>query len=323
MCTALSFISGKHYFGRNLDLAYHYQEAVTITPWEYPFNFRYTPHHTKHFAIIGIATIANDYPLYYDGTNEAGLSMAGLNFPGNAFYGTENNKAYTIAPFEFIPWILCQCRTVKEAVTLLESTQLCNQSFSPDYPVTDLHWIISDSTQSITVEPGKTGLQIYDNPVHVLTNNPPFDYHMHNLQNYHYLSNQILDRGMLSTHSFTPYSNGLGAWGLPGDYSSASRFVRTVFTAKYSKRPTNELAAVNQFIRILGSVSQIEGCTKEEHGYTKTVYTSCCDTACGKYYYTTYENPAIRCVRFTEENKKGKTLAVFPLDWKKQVSFIN
>lgn len=323
MCTALSFISGKHYFGRNLDLAYHYQEAVTVTPREYPFHFLHAPHHTKHFAIIGIATIANDYPLYYDGTNEAGLSMAGLNFPGNAFYGTDNSKPYTIAPFEFIPWVLCQCRSVKEAVTLLKSTQLCNQSFSPDYCVTDLHWIISDSAQSITVEPGKTGLQISDNPVHVLTNNPPFEYHMNNLQNYHYLSNQLLDGGMLSTHSFTPYSNGLGAWGLPGDYSSASRFVRTVFAAKYGKRPTDEIAAVNQFIRILGAVSQIEGCTQEEHGYTKTVYTSCCDTACGKYYYTTYENPTIRCVSLSEKNKNGTVITVYSLDCKRQILFIN
>ena len=323
MCTALSFMSGKHYFGRNLDLSFHYQEAVTISPREYPFRIRYAPLHEKHFAFIGMATIANEYPLYYDGTNEAGLSMAALNFPGNTFYGAENKKPYTIAPFEFIPWVLCQCQSVPDAVKLLENTQLCNQSFMPEYPVTDLHWIISDSSQSITVEPGKNGLQLLDNPVHVLTNNPPFDYHMHNLQNYHYLSNQIQNQGMLSKDSFTPYSNGLGAWGLPGDFSSASRFVRTVFAAKYSKRPIDELAAVNQFIRILGAVGQIEGCTQEQHGYTKTVYTSCCETASGKYYYTTYENPAIRCVSMTEENKSGRKLTFFPLDWKNQVVFIN
>lgn len=314
MCTALSFLSGKHYFGRNLDLAYHYNEAVTITPQDYPFDFRFAPQHKKHFAMIGMATVSENYPLYYDGTNEAGLSVAGLNFPGNAHYETVDKKPYTIAPFEFIPWILCQCQSVQEASVLLEKTKLCPESFSSKYSLTDLHWIISDATESITVEPGVMGLQIINNPFNILTNNPPFDYHQKNIQNYQHLSNGILEKGLISDVSFTPYSNGLGSFGLPGDTSSSSRFVRAFFAAKYSVRPTEDTAAINQFFRIMGTVSQTEGCTKEQSGFTKTVYTSCCDTTCCNYYYTTYENPRIRCVRLTEESKYGSRIATYPLD---------
>lgn len=323
MCTALSFRSGKHYFGRNLDLSYHYNEAVTITPRNYPLKFRFAPEIVYRYATIGMATVVEEFPLYYDGTNEFGLSAAGLNFPGNAYYGIRENKKYTVASFEFIPWVLCQCKTVKESIDLLQNTQLSDEAFSADYPSTDLHWIISDKTQSIVVEPGKNGLEIIQNPFHILTNNPPFAFHANNIQNYQNLSNHPPENGLLSDIQFHPYSNGLGSWGLPGDTSSASRFVRAFFTAKYSVRPAETYAAVTQFFHILGSVRQTEGCTAEPGGFTKTVYTSCCDTICGKYYYTTYENSQIRCVQMNDENKCAGNLEIYPLDKNNAILMVN
>ena len=69
MCTAISMIGKDHYFGRNLDLTYHYSEAVTITPRKYTLRFYDGQATDSHYAIIGIATIANGYPLYYDAVN--------------------------------------------------------------------------------------------------------------------------------------------------------------------------------------------------------------------------------------------------------------
>ena len=95
MCTAAAFQNQDFYFGRNLDLDYSYHEEITITPRNYPFRFRYAETLSQHYAMIGMAYVADDYPLYYEATNEAGLSMAGLNFPGNADYIIPNQQTIT------------------------------------------------------------------------------------------------------------------------------------------------------------------------------------------------------------------------------------
>ena len=102
MCTAISFNADNHYFGRNLDLEFCYNETVTITPRNFAFGFRKTNTIKSHYAIIGVATVAENYPLYYDATNEKGLSIAGLNFPENAYYNRVDDTKINIAPFELI-----------------------------------------------------------------------------------------------------------------------------------------------------------------------------------------------------------------------------
>lgn len=313
MCTAISFVSSDHYFGRNLDLEYCYQEAVTVTPRNYPFFFRTGHRFDHHYAIIGVATVSDGYPLYYDAVNEAGLGMAGLNFPGNAVYRQEKAGMDNIAPFELIPWVLSQCQTVQEATVLLQNINLTAISFSEEYSLSDLHWIVADASESITVEPLRDGLVITQNPVGVLTNNPPFDYHLHNLCNYMNLTENEPKNTLAPTVNLTPYSRGMGAMGMPGDLSSASRFVRAVYTKHHSVTPTEEFAAVSQFFHILDSVAQQDGCVRIGNGFEKTVYASCCNTSKGIYYYTTYENSQITAVHLYHEDLDSKHLSAYPL----------
>lgn len=323
MCTAISFLSGDHYFGRNLDLEYCYQEQVTITPRNYPFAFHNGQQIASHPAIIGIATIAGGYPLYYDAANEAGLSMAGLNFPGNAVYSACDCKKDTIAPFELIPFILSQCRTTDDAEKLLQQTQIGKIPFSPEYPLTDLHWIISDANKSITVEPMDSGLVIHQNPVGVLSNNPPFSYHMENLKNYMHLSIQDPENKLTPQLELKPYSRGMGALGLPGDLSSASRFIRACFTKLNVIKPKQQDEAVTQFFHILDTVSQQEGCVKAGEHYEKTVYSSCCNTSKGIYYYTTYENRQITGIDLHRTDLESKKLTGYPLLRRAQIRMEN
>ena len=150
----------------------------------FPLPFQQQPPITHHYAIIGIAHVANGYPLYYDAANEAGLCMAGLNFPGFARYLPIAEGKNNISSFEFIPWVLSQCGNMKEIRKLLPRLQLTDEAFSVQLPPSPLHWIIADQTECICIEPMADGIRIHDNPIGVLTNNPPFDYHMHNLKNY-------------------------------------------------------------------------------------------------------------------------------------------
>ena len=323
MCTAITYMTKDHYFGRNLDLEYSYNEAVTITPRNFPLPFRCVNNLDRHYAMIGIATVEDGYPLYYDATNEKGLSMAGLNFPGNAVYKRKITGVDNITPFEFVPWILGQCANLTEAETLLSRTNLVNISFSDSLPLSPLHWLIADSERSIAVEPMANGLKIYDDPVGVLTNNPPFDYHVQNLKNYLNLTRDEPTNRFAPGIDLTPYSRGMGAMGLPGDLSSSSRFIKAAFTKLNSISGDSEAESISQFFHILGSVTQQNGCVRVGESFEKTVYSSCCNTDQGIYYYTTYDNSQITGVKLYNEDLDGSILSSYPILFEQQIQIVN
>ncbi len=323
MCTAITYQGKCHYFGRNLDLEYHYKESVTITPRNYILPFRCLASLSYHHAMIGMATVVNDYPLYYEATNECGLSMAGLNFPGNAVYLPQSNEMNNITPFELIPYILSTCSNVDQAEECLKQVRIADIPFSEQYPLTPLHWLLSDKTRSITIEPLADGTRIYANDIGILTNNPPFEYHMHNIANYLNLTSEEATNRFAPEYAITPYSRGMGAIGLPGDLSSASRFVRAAFTKLNSVSFDTELMSVGQFFHILGSVEQQAGCVKVGNRFEKTVYSSCCNTEECIYYYKTYENSQITGIALKNADLDGAQLTCYPLITEQQIRMEN
>ena len=324
MCTAVSYQTKDHYFGRNLDLEYSYNETVTITPRNYPFQFRKMGTMQTHYALIGMATVADNYPLYYEATNEKGLSMAGLNFPGIATYYPEDPDKDNVTPFELIPWLLGQCETVAQAKVLLQKLNLVKINFSDAFPLSPLHWILADQTQSITLEPMPEGLKIYDNPVGVLTNNPPFDYQMYHLATFMNLSRHPAENRFSDRIELHPFSLGLGSAGLPGDLSSPSRFVKAAFTKLNSLSGTSESESISQFFHILGSVAQQRGLVRvRDDKYEFTLYSSCCNTQKGIYYYTTYENSQISAVDMHREDLEGNSLVCYGLITGQQIRMQN
>ena len=324
MCTAATYKTADFYFGRTLDYEFSYGEEIVIMPRRFALHFRHMGEMQEHYAIIGMAHVAENTPLYYDAINEKGLGMAGLNFVGNASYKAAALGKENVASFEFIPWILSQCATVAEARKLLEKMNLVDESFAPSLPASQLHWIIADKDSAITVESVKDGLRVYDNPAGVLTNNPPFDQQMLQLNNYMHLSpkspvNQFSDKLPLAH-----YSRGMGALGLPGDLSSQSRFVRVAFVKLNSISGKTEEESVSQFFHILGSVDQQRGCCEVSQGkYEYTIYTSCCNASKGIYYYTTYDNHQITGVDMHKEPLDGDTLIAYPMLRGEQIKMQN
>lgn len=327
MCTAVTYKTKDYYFGRNLDLEYSYKETVTVTPRNYVFDFRRAGKIERHFAMIGMAYVVQGYPLYYDATNEKGLSMAGLNFPDNADYKIYAQGKDNITPFELIPWILGQCATVSEARELLSRINLLYENFSDELPLSPLHWIISDSEHSITLEPLRSGVKIYDNPVGVLTNNPTFDYHMFNLNNYMGLTSGEPQNTFAAENAeleLKTYSRGMGALGLPGDYSSVSRFIRATFVKLNSVSGDSEVESVGQFFHILKSVEMQRGCVRLPGGLNEiTVYSSCCNTDRGIYYYSTYGNSRIYAVDMYKEDLQGSVPVTYPLENNQVIEYSN
>lgn len=297
MCTAINFTSKDHYFGRNLDLEYTYEESVTVTPKNYPFRFRIMGEMNHHYAMIGMAYVVDEYPLYYDATNEKGVSIAGLRFAGNAHYPAVAEGKDNVSPFEFIPWILSQCGNLQEVKKLLDRVNLAKVPFSEELPLTPLHWMISCGEESLVVESMADGLHVYDNPVGVMTNNPPFPMQLWNLKNTKMI---------------------------PADLESPSRFVRAAHVLKNSVCGTSEEESVGQFFHILTAVEQQRGCNRMESGlYEITAYSSCCNADRGIYYYVTYGNRQITAVDIRKENLESDALVLYPLVKSEQIFIQN
>ncbi len=324
MCTAISFKTKDHYFGRNMDYEFSYDETICVTPRNYCFSFRKKEDMKTHYALIGMAYVLEDYPLYYEATNEKGLSMAGLNFPDNAVYQPYEEGKDNITPFEFIPWILGQCANIAECKEMLTKMNLVNIPFSEQLPLSPLHWLISDKECSITVEAVKDGLKVYDNPVGVLTNNPPFETHMFLLNHYMGLSSKKVENTFSDKVDLKAYGRGMGAIGLPGDLSSVSRFVRATFTKLNSVCGDSESESVNQFFHILTSVEHPRGSVNSGEGkYEVTLYSCCCNTDKGIYYYTTYGNHQLSAVDMYHENLDGDKPVSYPLITGEQINWQN
>lgn len=283
MCTA---ISKSGYFGRTLDLEGSRGEEAVIMPRRFPVRFLHEANMPRHPAIIGCALVNDGVPLWFDAVNEHGLAAAALNFPEYATYLEPKADKIDLASFELIPFVLSKCRNLREAAELLKHCNITPDSVSPNLPTTPLHWMIADREGCIAVEPTRGGLIVYNNPFGVLTNSPPFPVHRDNV--------------MLNPR-LTPSS----AAGLPGDWSSESRFLRAAFAKKYTA-----VSGVSDFFHILDSVSVPLGCGKKDW---RTVYTSCADLERGDYYFTTYENRVIMKISLDLVNVNSDSLAVFSM----------
>lgn len=324
MCTALALVGKDHYFGRNLDLEYSYKEEVVITPRNFPLVFRHENTLNKHYALIGMAYICDNYPLYYDAVNEAGLSMAGLNFPADAYYYPLDKAKDNITPFELIPWILGQCKNVGDARVLFEKMNLLDEVFRDDIPLSPLHWMLSDNKQSLVIESTKEGLFVYDNLVDVLTNSPSFHMQLFHLNNYMNLSKEVPSNHFAKELPLKTYSNGMGALGMPGDWSSQSRFVKAAFLRMNAVCDSTEEDCISQFFHILDTVAHPRGCVAMKSDlYEITLYSSCCNTTRGIYYYKTFHNNQITAVSMHNENLEGRQLISYPLREGQQIFLQN
>ena len=324
MCTCAIYHTKNHYFGRNLDLEFSYNETVTVTPRNYEFKFREIDNLKSHYAIIGVAYVVEDYPLYYDAVNEKGLGMAGLNFAGNAVYQPVDPNKDNVGSFEFMPYILAQCATLDEAKAKIKNLNIANINFSDQLPASPLHWMISDGENSIVVESVEEGLKVYDNPVGIMTNNPPFDKQIFALNDYMILSPNQPTNNFSKDLNLDLYSRGMGGMFLPGDMSSKSRFIKAAFTRANSLQMPDDPSSISQFFHILGSVCQQKGLTHiEGDRYEYTIYSSCCNMEEGKYYYTTYDNGTVTGVDMHKENLDGTDLVNYPLDEQMHIKMVN
>lgn len=325
MCTSMTMKTNDFYFGRTMDLNYEFNSSVVITPRNYPIRFRRANTLNRHYALIGMAVVKNRFPLYAEAANEQGLCIAGLNFPENAYYPSEENPDRSnISPFELPLWLLGQCATLAEARTLLSSTSIISIPFSEELPLTPLHWHLADQDGSIVLEATKNGLQIHENPLGVLTNNPTFDFQMTNLCQYMNLVSGYPQNCFSSLKGISPFGQGLGSFGLPGDYSPSSRFVKASWLLLNSVCSRDDPSSIAQFFHLLDSVSVIRGSVlSREDSCDMTTYSCCINVSRTTYYYKTYTNNQLNAVDMRRENLDSSTLRSFPLAKTQKIAWAN
>jgi len=283
MCTSVGLHLDKFYFGRNLDLEYDFGDGVAFMPRSYPIKLRCGEVISRHFAIFGMGIIKDNFPLFADACNERGVCIAGLNFNGSAHYSkfTAGEKI-NLASFELIPYLLAKHGTAKAARDEFLKINLVDVPFNDNIPNTPLHFHLADKDNSYTLEFTSEGAMAYENPYNVLTNNPIFPFHDENAKLYMHLST----KQPTDTENFT---GGVGAIGLPGDYTSPSRFVKAAWLAKAQNGHT-ELSVPDVFSTLM-SVAPPRAAVitaSEEAHFTR--YTACIDTENLEYYYRTYDS---------------------------------
>jgi len=328
MCTALTLKTkdGYNLFGRNMDLAYSFNQAVTLVPRNYEYRDRVTNNMKKtKYAILGMGSIIDDYPAFADGFNEKGLGCAGLNFPGYAFFEEapvpgKNN----IAPYDLIIWLLSNFETVDEVKEELKNVELVAIPINEKTPVSTLHWIVADKNgKSIVIEKTRKGLDVYDNPIGVVTNSPTFDWHLTNLNEY-MKTNPIQPKPVnWGDKELKPMGVGAGTNGLPGGFGGVDRFVRIAYL-KGTLSETQDLdTGISQFFHMLNNVAMPRGAVISENLDDITMYSSCMCQQKGIYYYKTYNSYGINAIDMNKEDLDSKEIKRFEYIDKLHIAYQN
>ena len=313
MCTAISDRKNGFLFGRTLDLEISYGERIILTPRHKILDFLHQPPAPEHHAILGIGILFEDFPLYFDAINESGLAIAALNFPRSAVYREKKEGVRNLASFEVIPYILSHCDTLAAAKELAKDLNITKESVSEELPTSPLHWIISDKHGSAVLESDADGVRVYDDPFGILTNEPPFPYHQANIASFSALSSAPPENKLAPGIELTLHSRGMGAFGLPGDFSSASRFVRAAFLQNHTDTASGT-EAVSRFFHVMDSLAVPRGAVKTDSGKSVyTVYTSCASPEQMTYYFTTYSSRRIRAYSPEEKALSGEQIQSAPI----------
>lgn len=300
MCTGIRFnsASGEMYFGRNLDWSCGYGEKVRIAPAGFAVPYKFEDDVVSQHAVIGMCVDYKNYPMFFDCGNDAGLAIAGLNFPGFAEYAPYPAEGKTnICAFEFPFWVCAHFSSVDEVKEALNDAVIVGASAGEGLGVSYLHWLIGDSTKSIVVESVADGLHVVEDPVDVLANQPSIEWHLENLRSYVTVENDYAQGTKWGNAELNPYGAGASMRGIPGDSYSPSRFVKAAFLNSHYPEKTSEHDNVIRCFRTLEGVAMVEGAAMMGNGeFEKTLYTSCFSASSGRYYFSDYENPAIRFV---------------------------
>lgn len=334
-CTCFTWETedGRHLLGRTYDQCGDLQgNSVAVVPRNYPLRLEIDRNCQQYvrsrYAFGGMAIMGLESPVMVDGINEAGVMGGLLNYPGYAVYDlVRDSRHMNIHPGFLTGYLLSQCASVEEAASLIPSLNLtAERIFGHEISI---HYIFSDSTgEAIVVEPDQGGLQIYRDTIGVMTNSPGYPWQHTNLCNYASVSNSLG-----ASHDFMDLKMGGasissgGGFGLPGDYSSPSRFVRMAVMKHYAVKGVDELDGVSRMFHQFSAVNIPEGIVmrpqeEEDPSYDQTLCVSAMCSESGTYYFSTCKSRRISAVRL-RGMETGPEIRYFPLPQREDIDYLN
>jgi len=269
------------------------------------------------YAFVGMFDFG--MPLVSDGMNEKGLVVGELFLPGYASYETyeKSKPGKTLAQFEFGTWLLSNFASVAEVRKSYREVRVCQGPADTAGPL-PLHYVLHDPTGDCVVIEFTAGkVTLYDNPLGVMTNSPTFDWMLTNLDNYINLSVMNTGQKELKGLTLKQFGQGSGLYGLPGDYSPPSRFVRMVTLAQAALPAKGADQGLNQAITILDNVDipigAVRGVDGKEIRYDKTIWSVVADTARLRYYFRSMDNKNWRYVDLAKAFAGAKGITTIPV----------
>jgi choloylglycine hydrolase len=307
-CTGIRLIAGDGtvVVARTLEFGADLQSKVAVFPagtsiaGVLPNNATGATFKTK-YGIVG----ANAFglPMVVDGMNDQGLYVGEFFFPGSAGYAdvTPENASRAMAGYQYAMWILGNFTTVAEVKAAYDRVVLAPTVVPQLGMAPPVHFRIVDKTgAAVVVEPISGKRVIYDDPFGILTNSPTFDWHMTNLNNYAGLS--AANRAPLNVGGVTlaGFGQGSGFYGLPGDFTPPSRFVRAVAFQAAAVKPATASDAVQQVFHILNNfdipVGAVRDVVQGKAIDEWTLWTSAEDLSNMQFYFRTFNDQSLRSV---------------------------
>lgn len=317
MCTALTVTTAHNdiLFGRTMDFSHPLKPSIIHIPKGYRWNNLLDTHViTAKYDIMGIGQNINPIT-FADGVNEKGFAIAALYFPGFAHFDKNNEidaKQPTFAATEIVKLMLNLCADVEQASKLFKRIRIVGVKDAITNTIAPLHWIMTDkSGRCKVVEKTIDGLHICNDAIGVLSNSPNFNWHNENLRNYMNLSPRQTYETNWVDIGLTPFGQGGGTFGLPGDFTPPSRFVRAAFLKTHTLFPADINQAVNTCFHVASNISIPKGVViTERDSYDYTQYTCFIDLNTCDYYYNTYDNIQIKKISMPEKDENNKVITI-------------
>lgn len=274
---------------------------------------------TSQFGFLG-ASVGDYLDQILDGVNEKGLNVGLFYFPGSAQYAqpTADSASTALSPGQLGTWILANCANVADVRAKISAITVEPVVLELLKAVPDVHYKVQDATGAcIVIEPVGGELKIHDNPVRVLTNSPEFPWHLTNLRNSLNLSANYPAGTNTRGLSLAPFGMGAGAWGLPGDFTPPSRFVRMAFFLQNLTEQPDAASAVSTLFHVLNNFDIPLGSAKPPAGGAEaspdfTTWSSVSDLKAPAFHWKTYGDQTLRVIDLAQALKAaaGKPLSV-------------
>lgn len=274
----------------------------------------------KYTGIYGYVGIYTEYePFIVEGINETGLAAGLFFFPNYGEYAPYDKTAdeKTICDMQFVSWVLSQFSTIDQVKDAMSRVNLVTL----DSKIGAVHWrIIEPSGRMVVLEIVGGVPHFYENQLGVLTNAPGFKWHMTNLNNYINLEpGSAPDKTLKPGITLQALGHGSGMLGLPGDFTSPSRFVRATFFQTTSPKWATGQETVLQAFHILNNFDIPIGSQHAKADIPKglpsaTQFTSATDQTALKMYYRTAWNSNIRCIDLMSIDFHKVRYQAHPLD---------